>query len=134
MEEQLAQRYYEDAAAENVLRVGNKINSEGDAKTDLNHSRRANPRDEQSSCILSPLNFSRLAFGGDMSMEQSAEEEDQEKSVVLLESFVNSNSNRGSYNQRDSHESNQSNPSLRYTLEGSERLSAMLRDSDEKDR
>lgn len=50
-----------------------------------------------------------------------------------MDSFVNSVSNRDSCNQRDSAsvESNQSYASLRCTIEGSERFSAMLRDSDE---
>lgn len=85
---------------ENQLRVGNKINSEGDAVVpEMSFSRNAvNPREEQSSCILSPLNFSRLAIGGDMSNENQSAEDDQEKSVVLLDSFVNSHRSRDSYN------------------------------------
>ena len=134
LEQQLAKRYYEEQAADSQLRVGNKLNSEGDANpAELSFSRNAvHPRDEQSSRILSPLNFSRLAIGGDMSQESA--EDDQEKSVVLLDSFVNSHRSRDSYNQRDSHDSKDSNVSLRYTMEGSDRLSAMLRDSEERDR
>lgn len=79
--------------------VGNKFNSEGDANPELNQSRQGKSREGSSSRILSPLNFSKLAIGGDNSMENSAEEDDdQEKSVVLLESFMNSNKSRDSYN------------------------------------
>ena len=97
LEQQLAQRYYQDQFADNQLRVGNKINSEGDANPELSFSRNAvHPHEEQSSRILSPLNFSRLAIGGDMSNQSN--DDDQEKSVVLLDSFVNSHRSRDSYN------------------------------------
>lgn len=69
MEEKLAQRYYEEVAIEKQLRVGKPMNSEGDAIVDAGHGRRVNPREEQSSCILSPLNFSKLAIGGEMSID-----------------------------------------------------------------
>lgn len=91
LEEQMASFYYAESA-EHKLHLESQVKSPVDAKN-VDNPYEGRAHEEQPS-FLSPLNFSKLAIGGD-SKEQSVEEEErqEQKSIVILETVLSSNSN-----------------------------------------
>lgn len=87
----MAAMYY--AEEERKLQQERQASSPEDAKNGENPYDQV-PREEQPS-FLSPLNFSKLAIGGEVSQEQSVEEEErlEQQSIIILESVIKSNDN-----------------------------------------
>lgn len=95
----MAAMYYAESA-DHHAQPENQIKSPSFAK-DAENPYDARGREELPS-FLSPLNFSKLAIGGD-SKEQSIEEEErqEQKSIVILETVLSNNNNQDQI-QRDS--------------------------------